>query len=97
MASAAKTDTQASVPASKPKDGKAKARGKKDKVVESAAPTKEVITSDYLPPLPLVMTVLVCSGFLFVFGLRDVLSTGRNIGGAWDEAMLVSSGQLAGH
>ncbi|GAX25876.1 hypothetical protein FisN_6Hh086 [Fistulifera solaris] len=48
-----------------------------------------VIISDHLPPLPLCLIVLICSLGLLVFALRDFLTTGRNIGGSWDEAMLI--------
>jgi hypothetical protein len=49
-----------------------------------------VVISDHLPPLPLCLIVLFCSLGLLIFALRDFLTTGRNIGGSWDEAMLVS-------
>lgn len=48
-----------------------------------------VIAEEHLPPLPLVFTILMCSGALLVLALRDVMATGRNIGGSWDEAMMV--------
>ena len=51
--------------------------------------TSEEIIVDHLPPMGLVFTVLVCSGFLFVYSFRDVFATGKNIGGAMDQAMLV--------
>ena len=44
---------------------------------------------EHLPPLLLVLTILFCSGVMLVFSLRDFFTTGRNIGGEWDEAMLV--------
>jgi hypothetical protein len=44
----------------------------------------------HLTPLPLVITVLICSGALWIFALRDFIATGRVIGGAMDEAMQVS-------
>lgn len=49
-----------------------------------------IIIADHLPPLPLCLIVLFCSLALLVFALRDLLTTGRNIVGSWDEAMLVS-------
>ena len=52
---------------------------------------KQELILEHLPPLPLVLVVLFCSGALLIFALRDFMTTGRNIGGAWDEAMLVSS------
>jgi hypothetical protein len=54
---------------------------------------KEMI-AEHLPPLALVFTVLACSGILWVFAFRDVFSTGRNIAGSLDEAMLVSQFKL---
>jgi hypothetical protein len=45
--------------------------------------------NDYLPPLPLVMTIIACSGFTFLYAFRDVFATGRVIGGAVDDAFLV--------
>ena len=51
---------------------------------------KSVDVNDYLPPLPLVITVLACSGFIFLYAFRDVFATGRVIGGASDDALLVS-------
>jgi hypothetical protein len=49
----------------------------------------EEVLADHLPPIGLVFTVIVCSGFLFVFSFRDVFATGRIIGGTMDEALLV--------
>jgi hypothetical protein len=54
------------------------------------AAEKAPLALDHLPPLPLVFIVMACSGLLWVFALRDFLATGKNIAGAWDEAMLVS-------
>ena len=42
-------------------------------------------------PLPLVVIILVCSGFMWVMAFRDVMATGRSIGGPMDDAMQVSS------
>jgi len=50
---------------------------------------QQLLVDAHLPPLFLTLVILACSGFCFVFCLRDFLSTGKNIGGAWDEAMLV--------
>jgi hypothetical protein len=55
----------------------------------AATKTKDAV-SDHIPPLPLVITVMACSGFLFVYAFRDIFATGRNIGGDPDEAYLVS-------
>ena len=77
----------------KSKSTKTAARGKMAKEpskTKSAAPKQEVDVSDHLPPLVLVFTVLLCSGFLFMYAFRDVFATGRNIGGDVDEAYLVS-------
>ena len=49
----------------------------------------EELLADHLPPMGLVFTVIVCSGFLFVYAFRDIFSTGRIIGGNMDKAMLV--------
>ena len=43
-----------------------------------------------LPPLSLVRAVLLCSGFLTLLALRDLMTTGRNLLGDIDEAYLVS-------
>lgn len=79
------------------KSSKVATRGKttKDAAAEgdaksSEANKKTVVISDHLPPFFLVLTVLACSGFLFVYAFRDVFATGRNIGGIHDEAYLVS-------
>ena len=54
---------------------------------QSAA--RPVIAEEHLPPLVLISTVLVCSGTLWVLGLRDMIATGRNILGSMDGAYLV--------
>lgn len=75
----------------KSKSTKTAARGKTAKEPsKAAAPKQEVDVSDHLPPLVLVFTVVLCSGFLFMYAFRDVFATGRNIGGDVDEAYLVS-------
>ena len=51
-------------------------------------PVKEDV-NDHLPPILLVFTVMVCSGFLFMYSFRDVFATGRTIGGIQDHAYLV--------
>ena len=55
-------------------------------------PTKSTaeLVAEHLPPLSLIFVVLLCSGSLFVLGLRDALATGKIIGGPMDEAMQVS-------
>jgi hypothetical protein len=63
-----------------------------DMVSRNEGVTKEII-AEHLPPLGLVFSVIACSGFLFVFAFRDVFATGKIVGGAMDEAMLV--GQLS--
>ena len=55
----------------------------------SNAKKVDVILSDHLPPIFLVLTVMASSGFLLVYSFRDVFATGRNIGGDYDEAYLV--------
>ena len=77
----------------KSKSAKTASRGKKAEEPsksKAAAPKQEVDVSDHLPPLVLVFTVMLCSGFLFMYAFRDVFATGRNIGGDVDEAFLVS-------
>lgn len=44
----------------------------------------------HLPPLFLVLVVLVCSGTMLVFAVRDFFTTGRVIAGEYDESFLVS-------
>jgi len=56
---------------------------------------KSVDASGHLPPMVLVITVLCCSGFLFVYAFRDVFATGRNIGGDRDEAYLKFTNSIA--
>jgi hypothetical protein len=83
MAKPAKTASRSKMSKDLPKDG----------VKSEAAATKKTdagSVSDHLPPLPLVLTVMACSGFLFVYAFRDIFATGRNIGGVPDEAYLVS-------
>jgi hypothetical protein len=59
----------------------------------TAAPLKEDV-NDHLPPIFLVFTVMVCSGFLFMYSFRDVFATGRTIGGFRDHAYLVSTNKI---
>jgi len=59
------------------------------------APAKSVDISGHLPPLGLVLTVMACSGFLFVYAFRDAFATGRNIGGDPDEAFLTFTNSQA--
>ena len=47
------------------------------------------VSAEHLPPIGLVFVVIACSGFLLMFAFRDIFATGRIIGGAMDEAMLV--------
>jgi hypothetical protein len=66
----------------------------KDAIVsnEASAPlVSKDLAAEHLPPIGLIFTVIICSGFLFMFAFRDVFATGRNIGGSMDEAMLVGS------
>ena len=65
------------------------ATGPESSVKEPEKTQKELV-EEHLPPLPLAFVILFCSGALLVLALRDFLTTGRNIGGAWDEAMMVS-------
>jgi hypothetical protein len=73
-------------------------RSKESKAIHStkdAETQKKELILEHLPPLPLVLIVLFCSGALLVFSLRDFLTTGRNIGGRFDEAMMVRLPSLA--
>ena len=70
------------------------ARKKKDRTpvdVKGKTKTREELVAEHLPPLALVLVILLCSGALLVFSFRDFFTTGKNIAGSWDEAMLVSS------
>lgn len=51
--------------------------------------SQEVVVSEHLPPLFLIFTVMICSGAIFVFGIRDFLTTGKIIAGSWDAALMV--------
>ena len=71
-------------------------RGKETKVnVPNAAAAahiaqkQAIIVAEHLPPLVLVLTILLCSGFMFVLGMRDLMATGKNILGESDAAYLV--------
>lgn len=68
----------------------AKTQPNQDNVTQDVVPTvKKDLIEEHLPPIGLVFTIIACSGFLFMFAFRDVFATGRNIGGAMDEAYLV--------
>jgi len=60
------------------------------KAVKDDSATNDSVIEEHLPPLSLVFVVLICSGALLMLAIRDFMSTGRNIAGSWDEAMLVS-------
>ncbi|KAL7580107.1 hypothetical protein ACA910_012868 [Epithemia clementina (nom. ined.)] len=56
----------------------------------ATAQQAETSTADeHLPPIILLFTVLLCSGFILMFALRDYMMTGRNIFGTMDEAYLI--------
>jgi len=59
-----------------------------DELKSEPTTEKTDVASDHLPPIFFVLTVMACSGFLLVYAFRDVLATGRNIGGVPDEAYL---------
>ena len=67
---------------------KSRQRGKLDKAVIEQK--KNEIKALHLAPLPLVFTVMICSGMMWVLAFRDVFATGRSIMGEMDAAMLVS-------
>lgn len=50
---------------------------------------KATLFEEHLPPLPLVFTVLFCSGALWVLGLRDLMATGKSFLGDMDDDYLV--------
>jgi hypothetical protein len=61
---------------------------------EARALAKEVlqkrhVAEEHLPPLPLILCILACSGAAFVLAMRDFWTTGRSIAGPWDQAVLV--------
>ena len=56
---------------------------------EQAQAERQTLLEEHLPPVTLTVAILLCSGFCFLFALRDFLTTGKQIGGTWDEAMLV--------
>lgn len=64
-------------------------RSKTNANTMSPPTVKKELIEEHLPPICLVFTVIACSGFLLMFSFRDVFATGRNIGGAMDEAYLV--------
>lgn len=78
------------------KAANAKTGGQVTSTKPSKAPVSKDIAAEHLPPIGLVFTVIACSGFLFVFSFRDVFATGRIIGGASDEALLVSHTDCTG-
>jgi len=55
----------------------------------ASKPDTETSKAPNMPPIGLVYAILFCSGALLMFALRDLLATGRNIAGPWDEAYLV--------
>lgn len=72
------------------KDKNMKTANESESPSSSAAKSAaEEVAADHLPPIFLIFTVMVCSGFLLVYSFRDVFATGRNIGGAYDHAYLV--------
>lgn len=58
--------------------------GKEEKKAE-----KQAAIEEHLPPLLLTFLILACSGAMLVLCLRDFWTTGKNIAGSWDEALLV--------
>ena len=53
------------------------------------------LVAEHLPPLWLVSLILICSGVLMLFSLRDFLTTGKNIGGEMDEKLLVCNARIS--
>ena len=50
---------------------------------------EQTLLEAHLPPIGLTVVVFVCSGLLFILALRDFLTTGKNLGGTWDDMYLV--------
>ena len=63
----------------------------KDVAITAAPPMVKdaALAEDHLPPLALVFTILICSGALWVLGLRDLMATGKNFLGPMDDAFMV--------
>ena len=55
----------------------------------NSSPATE-LAAEHLPPIAFVMIVLLCSGSLWIFAMRDVIATGKTIAGSYDDAFLVS-------
>ena len=72
-------------------DAAAAKNASEDKQASSNPPLvkESAAAHDHLPPIFLVFTVMVCSGFVFMYAFRDVFATGRTIGGFRDHAYLV--------
>lgn len=67
-------------------------RNQKEKYSSASQPNGAATKpTDELPPIYLQFGVLFLSGILFVFCLRDFLTTGKVIAGAPDAAYLVCS------
>lgn len=78
------------------KDKNMKTANESESPSSSAAKSAaEEVAADHLPPIFLIFTVMVCSGFLLVYSFRDVFATGRNIGGAYDHAYLTFTNSIA--
>lgn len=73
---------------SKGNDGALKEKQKDELDKNVAEKIRKDLVADHLPPMPLVLTILLCSGFMWVYGFRDMMATGRPIGGSMDEAYL---------
>ena len=73
------------------KDGQSRPTAEASLTTDDAGTQHKALIDAHLPPMVLTVAVLVCSGFCFVFALRDFLLTGKNVGGLWDQAMLVRS------
>jgi len=54
---------------------------------------KEAV-SMHFPPLFLVISILVCSGFMWMVAFRDMMATGKSLFGPMDDAFLVSISSL---
>ena len=70
----ATTDDKTSYNNAKSKKGSARKKTDKNHVIPNASTSQAV---QHLLPLPLVLTVLVCSGLFWIASFRDVMATGK--------------------
>ena len=83
-----KSHTTSSSNDMKQTDLKSQQKNKLEKEVKEKLRQKAV--NAYFPPLPLVLTILICSGFMWMLAFRDMMATGKSLIGPMDDAFLVS-------